>query len=193
MPFVAKNKNTGERVDITQIENPRLELKDEYICQLPDCGHRVFIKAGMITSAHFCHYAACKTEYQIHGESEEHRLAKRLLAEKLKTFHDEYMVADIQYEVPIPEARRVADVLATFPMGWRVAHEIQLSGLTTEDLQARTDDYAKAGVDVVWWIGNTANTYNNRNWCISNYGFCYELSFSTTAKTNNIFNENEND
>ncbi|MCK6629037.1 MAG: hypothetical protein L6R45_28140 [Anaerolineae bacterium] len=54
MPFIAINRQTGERIDITKIENPRLHLKrDDQICQL--CEQPVIIKAGLITRPHFAH------------------------------------------------------------------------------------------------------------------------------------------
>jgi competence protein CoiA len=177
MPFVAKHRDTGERVDITQIQSPRIELKkDEYICQL--CEQPMIIKAGMIVSPHFAHKVQCSSNYESQPESAEHRLGKMYISDHLKQrFTNAYMEADIQYEVPIPEIKRVADILAVFPMGWRIAHEIQLSSITIEILQARTIDYANAGIDVIWWLGKAADTPANRNWCVENFGVCYQISF----------------
>lgn len=177
MPFVALRKDTRERVDITEIENPRLTLRSgDCVCQL--CDKPLIVKAGLVIRSHFAHYSEsdCDTDYKYHPESPEHREAKIKLVEFLKTTYAEYTTAKLEKEVPIPEIKRVADILAAFPMGWRVAHEIQLAGITIDHLQERTDDYNKAGIDVVWWLGKSANTSTNRAWCIETFGYCFTLN-----------------
>lgn len=180
MPFIALNRHTGERIDITRIENPRLQLKsDELICQL--CEQPVMIKAGLITRPHFAHRSQCTSDYDSHPESVEHLLCKELVARGLREEFAEYAQADIQYEVKVPEVRRVVDVMAAFPNGWRVAHEIQLAGITIEALQQRTEDYARAGIDVVWWLGKGADTPANQAWCTARFGFNLSLDLSTIS------------
>jgi competence CoiA-like predicted nuclease len=62
MPFIALNRSTEERVDITKIEHPRLHLKsDTLICQL--CEQPVIIKAGLLTRPHFAHRSLCSTDF----------------------------------------------------------------------------------------------------------------------------------
>jgi competence protein CoiA len=175
MPFIALDTQTNQRIDITTIEQPRLLLKKEHIvCQL--CHKPMLIKAGMIRQAHFAHIATtCTTEYGIHPESQAHRDAKVFLAEHLRTAFKEYTHAVIDYEVPIPEVKRVADLLVTFPTGWRVAHEVQLATITCNELQQRTDDYERAGIDVVWWLGKSANTEANRTWCEKTFGYALTI------------------
>ncbi len=101
MPFVAIHKETGERVDITELEDPRAELKSgEYVCQL--CGAPLLIKAGLIVIAHFAHYAGeCQSDYKAHPESPEHRFAKHELKRILKAQFAGHSEATIQLEVPI--------------------------------------------------------------------------------------------
>lgn len=177
MPFVAIDKVSGERIDIAQIENPRLVLKAGQIaCQL--CGADMFIKAGSIYRAHFSHYGECNTDYRYHPESSDHRKAKYELVQHLRDNFHEYTTAQFEIEVPIPEIRRVADVLVTFPMGWRVAHEIQLAAITTAELEERTRDYDSAGIDVVWWLGKSADTSLNQIWCCQTFGFSLEVTLS---------------
>jgi len=137
MPFVAKRKGTGERVDITLIENPRGVLKPgECICQV--CDTPMIVKAGLVRQHHFAHVGRCSGDYQSHPESPAHQDAKRFLAANLRKQFREYANTSIEYEVPLPEIRRIADLLVTFPTGWRVAHEVQLASITTEQLQERT-------------------------------------------------------
>ena len=176
MAFVALDKESRKRIDITEIENPRITLKSgECICQL--CGAPLMIKAGLVIRPHFAHYssAECASGFIHHPESPEHREAKAALCAYLKTEYAEYSSATIEKEVAIPEIRRVADLLATFPMGWAVAHEIQLAGITTGELKERTDDYASIGIDVVWWLGKSADTPANRDWCTKSAGGYYRI------------------
>jgi competence protein CoiA len=176
MPFVAKRKATGERVDITLIENPRAVLKQgECICQV--CDTPMIVKAGLVRQHHFAHVGRCPSDYQSHPESPAHQDAKRFLAANLRGQFREYANTTIEYEVPIPEVRRIADLLVTFPTGWRVAHEVQLASITTEQLQERTNDYTLAGIDVVWWLGKSADTPANREWCRSTFGYTLSLTF----------------
>ena len=58
MPFIALDKTTNERIDITRVENPRATLKRENICcQL--CHNAMLIKAGLIKHAHFAQVSMC--------------------------------------------------------------------------------------------------------------------------------------
>ncbi len=175
MPFIAMMKATGERIDITTIENPRAALTSgECLCQL--CGTPMIVKAGLVRQHHFAHAGRCTSDYQSHPESPAHREAKRYLATHLREWFKEYAHAHIAYEVPIPEVKRIADLLVTFPTGWRVAHEVQLASITTEHLQERTNDYTLAGIDVVWWLGKSADTETNRAWCRCTFGYALSLT-----------------
>ena len=188
MPFIALHKDTKERIDITEIEDPRGVLKSgDYICQL--CEEPLILKAGLIISPHFAHYAKCTSDYATHPESEAHRQGKKALAHYLKDYFSKYVDLQVNFEVKIPEAKRVADLLITFPMGWRIAHEVQLANITIEELQQRTDDYARAGIDTIWWLGKSADTPANRNWCIERFGICYRLNFQEADETQILHTE----
>lgn len=190
MPFIALDRETRERIDITRITSPREELKSgNVLCQL--CEEPMIVKAGLIVAPHFAHYQACESDYITAPESAEHRQAKRQLVCKLRELFAEYTNAEIELEVPIPEIRRVADVLATFPMGWRVAHEIQLASITTENLKDRTNDYSRAGIDVTWWLGQNANTPANRAWCVRTFGFSLSISVSIEDEVELLGEETE--
>lgn len=180
MPFMALRKDTQERIDITEIENPRLVLRSgDCVCQL--CGKPLVVRSGLILRPHFAHYADsdCDTDYKYHPESPEHREAKVKLIEFLRDTYAEYTNATFEKEKPIPEIKRVADILVSFPMGWRLAHEIQLASITVQELQERTDDYLRVGIDVIWWLGKSANSPANRTWCIENFGYCVTINPET--------------
>jgi competence protein CoiA len=180
MPFIAKHRDTGERVDIAATATPRATLQPgKYICPL--CGDDFIIRAGLVVAAHFAHRAACTSSWRTHPESAEHRAGKLFLVNNLPTHFDEYKGAEIMLEVPIPEIHRVADVLATTVTGWRIVHEVQLASITVEELESRTNDYHIAGLDVVWWLGGRAATDANRNWCLDVFGFWLCLDFHKTT------------
>gem|GEM_PF-2511317 len=98
------------------------------------------------------------------------------LAGLLREQYIEYTDAQIAYEVPIPEVKRVADILIVFPLGWRIAHEVQLAAISLAELRERTEEYERAGIDVVWWLGKAADTQSNRLWCIQTFGHCYTIN-----------------
>lgn len=176
MPLVAIDRETGARVNILETEDPRKELKSgELLC--PFCQGPMIVRAGLIRIPHFAHYSQCTSELDRHPESLEHLLGKAELARKLRKALSEYGRVEIDLEVPIPEAGRVADILVTFPMGWRVAHEVQLSPVTVEVLQERTRDYLGAGIDVQWWLGGKAATPANRAFCREYFGTVLTIAF----------------
>jgi competence CoiA-like predicted nuclease len=182
MPFIALKKSTGERVDITKVKSPREELvKGDLICQL--CGIPMIIKSGVIRRPHFAHQPkiSCTTDYGYHPESDEHRAGKELIAKTIMKELVGYSTAKIEYEWRCEETKRVADVAVLFPNGWVVVHECQLSSIIVEELQKRTEDYLNAEIDVVWWLGENANTSTNRQWCINTFGECNIIDFKESS------------
>lgn len=183
MGLVAKNKRTGELVYIYEYENPRKELvKDDLECHL--CGGEIIIKAGLVRIKHFSHKpnSPCGCDYERQPESYEHLFFKRLLSTEIGNEFSEYLGVKPRLEYPIHEVRRIADIVFEFPSGWLVAHEIQLSHITIEDLEKRTNDYRNAGVDIIWWLGNRADTELNRKWLFDNFGECYSLDWDTVHR-----------
>jgi competence CoiA-like predicted nuclease len=176
MPFVAKHKETGERFDITQSDNPRTLPQNTYCCPL--CETPFYVRASVLGLHHFVYAKqSCSSTYRFHEESPEHLEAKVFLARHLREDFPEYTDATIDLEVPLPEIQRRADLLVTFPSGWRQAHEIQLSPISERELQERSEDYGCLHIDVVWWLGKRANTAPNRAWCIEHFGYCLGLNF----------------
>ncbi|MEA5079488.1 MAG: competence protein CoiA family protein [Anaerolineaceae bacterium] len=185
MPFIAINKVTRERIDITTIENPRLALENGvFLCQL--CGQPMFIRGGGYYIHHFCHKVSCHSdEYGTRErETPEHLFGKREIA---KLLHEQFngQNVKIEYEVPLPEIKRVADILVTYPMGWRLAHEIQLSDITKDEIDIRTSDYESIGIDVVWWLGERIRN-EVRNWSIERFGRVFTVKVSRTTQDQSI-------
>jgi competence protein CoiA len=177
--FVALRKGTGQRIDLTQIEHPKSKISNgDCLCQL--CEAPLMLKGGIHVRDHFAHYPSspCTSAYRYHEETAAHHAAKLFLLQRLRDEFPEYKTASIECEVPIPEIQRIADILVTFPTDWRQAHEIQLSPITTQELEERTNDYARAGIDVVWWLGKSADTETNRAWCVEIFGCAFSLNIS---------------
>jgi len=175
VPFIARRKGTDERIDITALSLPRDVLQPgECVCQI--CGAELMIEGEPMREYYFAHIAACSEEYQSHPESSAYRRAKRFLAAYLQEHCQAYNGASLEYDVPLAETMRIADLMITFPTGWRVAHEVQLAPITTEQLQKRTNDYSLAGIDVVWWLGKNANTSANRTWSQEVFGHALVLT-----------------
>jgi competence CoiA-like predicted nuclease len=201
MPFIAVNKTTGERIDITCVEGPRLTLKaSEMVC--PVCGHPMMLKAGDIKRHHFAHMPGkedCPYAQYAAGETQEHRDAKELIRSQMHEWFAEYMNAVGDLEVYIPEVmharNRIADVLFTFPSGWRVAHEVQLAQITTAELAERTEDYASQGIDVFWWFGRDAlKQQANGIWSQKTYGFVLKIqTISDQSKDDRILYSDDDD
>lgn len=179
MPLIARDKVTDQRIDITKIEDPRKALSaNQVACQL--CGADMIVIAGSRKINHFRHKVPCSSEYVGHPESNEHLATKAIIADKVAEWMKEFTYTTPELEVPIPEIKRVVDILFTFPNGWRVAHEVQLSPITVAELEQRTNDYLRAGIDVFWWLGKKADTYENREWCTERFGFALYLQYKTS-------------
>jgi competence CoiA-like predicted nuclease len=132
----------------------------------------MILRAGKIMTPHFAHVVACTSEYGSHPESAAHLAAKQTIYKYLESQYSKVQGVKIEYEVKVPEAGRIADVMVTFPKGWRVAHEMQLASITNGSLEERTVSYARAGIDVYWWLGKAADTPANRTWCVETLGIC---------------------
>ena len=180
MPLSGKLLSTGKTVYIWKFDDPRAQIeKGDLVCKL--CDGPMSIRQGLVRAWHFYHLRSCTSDYGQHEESTEHLSAKQQILEFMcKQFKDSLESAET--ECPIPEVKRVADVLLTFKTGWRVAHEVQLSAITTGELATRTSDYQRAGIDVYWWLGRAAATDANKEWCYNEVGQVGDLSFSETVE-----------
>lgn len=179
MPFIAKLISTGQRIDITRLIDPKRELKSgDCACQF--CEQPMIVKAGPLVQAHFAHYIECQSDYERKPESPDHLALKSLLRDFLVEYYQGYESVEIALEVPIPEIKRVADILVVLSTGYKEAHEVQLSRVDLETIRARTEDYASAGIEVFWYFGPNAKDTNIRDWLWkSNLGQYLELEISS--------------
>jgi competence protein CoiA len=181
MPFVATLARTQQRVDITRLADPHAVLDgEEVVCQM--CEAPMSVHAGQVKRAHFAHKAGTRGEYCLaNPESPEHLAGKEFIARALRRELAIHRDARIEYEVRVPEVGRIADVMVTFPGGWRIACECQLAAIMTGTLEERTADYLRAGIDTIWFLGKGAATERNIRWCLEpGWGrqmFALELCF----------------
>lgn len=101
-----------------------------------------------------------------HGgpESFHHISGKAVLVDFLR---NRFPNLEVQSEQGIDTQRtRVADVMATNPVtGNRMAFEVQYAALSPGEWRARNDDYAAAGIPVVWLWGHVgSNLQATRFW-----------------------------
>lgn len=187
MPLVAVDMETGKRLDLT---GPN--LSDDYLhsrpLACPICGNKMFyrssyLRQGHQVRSHYAHLETCDANYDSQPESAYHLAGKRYLKEFLESKYQKLTDCEIELEVPIDmewrDKGRIADICITFPMGYREAHEIQLSPITLRDLKQRTQDYRRAGCDVIWWLGEKANTLENRTFCHELFGACFYINFKS--------------
>ena len=173
MSFLALNPITRECVDATHLAEPiEIARAKTYLCHLPDCEKpmKLRVYSGRCR-AHFYHLSGCASQLDRHPETPEHRegvyALRSWLAKQLVTCFTQ----GIQREVPLLECKRVADLLVTFPCGWRLAIELQLSAITLDSLDARIQSYLRSGTDVLWFIGKSADTVAVRDLLASRYHF----------------------
>src|SRR5262245_61804945 len=185
MPFVAKDTETHQRIDITQYADPRNDLiAARLACQI--CDGRMIIRQGFVIRPHFAHTAACPIAYAMHPESPEHLLGKFHISNYLR-LQAEFAGAVIELEVPIHERKRIADILVTFPQGLRLEVESQLASITPAELEARTKDYFDAGIDVIWVLGKSAaQSPSNKEWCRTVLGGFLQIAFTEHNEHINI-------
>lgn len=175
--LTAKYIDTNEELDITIIDNPREVVDKERLC-CKFCNGRVSIKQGLLRAKHFFHINICTSDFERHPESPQHNLGKEIIANHIKINWEEYGSAVVKFEYIVPEIKRIADIAMIFPSGWIVVHEIQLAPITNEQLENRTNDYRKLGIDTIWWLGKSADTKANQEWSIDRFGFSLSIDYS---------------
>lgn len=179
MPFVGLQKSTGQRINILEVDDPRLSIrKGDITCPL--CGGELTVIAGAIVVKHFRHKVTCSSTVERHPESIKHLIGKWHVWNYLRNNYGDKV--KVEFEVSLPEVGRQADVMVYFQTGYREVHEIQLSSITTEHLKQRTVDYRRAEIDtVVWWLGESADTPANRKWSIDTFGDVRIVQFRTVT------------
>lgn len=180
MPLKGKNSETNdELIVLDDFDQLRMwHRAGVLVCPFCD-GAMVSVKEyqreGDWVQAYLRHTGECTTTYAHHPESPEHLAAKAWIRDHMG---DQYgAIASADLEVRMPEINRIADVCFTMANGDRIVHEAQLAAISTDDLEARTNDYQSLGYSTVWHFGKAADTPANRRWAFHRLGGCDILSF----------------
>lgn len=135
----------------------------------PACRREVVLHKGVIRIHHFAHKAQFACRFGI-GETEDHRLTKLSLFDALRQAPN---VQDAELEKRFGPV--VADVFALIS-GEPVAIEIQRSALSPKEIAARTVEYHRLGIAVLWVgipNGDLGLSRNNpaawERWCHAAY------------------------
>jgi len=88
-----------------------------------------------------------------------------------KTTPDVFVLDVDHYSSDLPE--RVPDIAVLDSDGRIVeVHEIQLTKVTTAELDERTRSYDDAGIECIWWFGKGCQTEDVITWAKRNFGYC---------------------
>ena len=192
MPFVALHKDSGTRVCILDIENPRIELRhDEFACQ--SCGETLIVTGGFMRgNAHvrpyFRHKTLCDGKYDSHPESAEHLAVKQYVARHVHFWYGvNSQNIEVNYEYPISmdwrNKGRIADLMVEFKgSGIKDIHEVQLSPITLDDLIQRTEDYLRAGYFVWWYLGEKNDRPELRDYLFEHQANPFVISFKKDVR-----------
>ena len=107
---------------------------------------------GPVREWHFRHHPGagdCPAHGELEAESPRHRLLKQTAAEALQRYYGD-RVSRVEFEARVKDAGRIADALLTMTDATRLAIEAQVSPISMENVQRRTNSYSAADVDVVW-------------------------------------------
>lgn len=112
-----------------------------FLCRC--CRSPLTLRRGQLVAAHFAHRPPVTCEYGA-GESEEHRRCKLALYEGLSA-HPSVRKCELERDLG-----SVRPDVSAYVGDVPVAFEVQLSALTPERIAARTAEYARKGVYVLW-------------------------------------------
>ena len=142
----AKLKN-GQMIIPSMMPRTRLPLlkKETYYC--PVCAEKVVLRAGEKVIPHFAHSPKTLCPTASGGEGVYHEKGKLLLFRWLQK-----QGLCVELEAYLPEIRQRPDFLIHLK-GRRIAIEYQCTRIAENDIIARTFGYKKAGIEVVWILG----------------------------------------
>jgi hypothetical protein len=174
----ARIKEAGSLIQLWNLDKAAIErLEDKIelgkttlVCADSNCGGQMHLRAvDSWIKTHFAHNPGqvSSTCPNRPGESPEHRLSKKRIAQFLQ---DKYPDSTVEVEYSVPDTvfakRRQIDVAVFHPDGKKEAHETQRSYQTSKRFRQRSSDYAGAGFDrVVWWLSGRADKRDYREWC----------------------------
>lgn len=172
MPLTAYYEQKDEVISVLDVENPKSVLQVDSL-RCPACGEDLFIRSPSSRITHFCHYPGSGQECDLRGESVRHSVAKVRVARLLR---EDGEATETWLERNLTKTGRRPDVLAKYQGGQLVAHEVQLSRTSPDELRERTSDFWENGIDVHWWFGPKISE-STRDWAMQNLGGYAVLEF----------------
>ena len=135
----------------------RTVARERWKCPFPDCEVPITTRGGS-RRAHFVHLG--QPGHETGGESEAHLAAKAMLADWARTLIPSG--GQVRQEEPVRsgplDVHRVADVMATWPDGLKMAFEVEYKAFTEAAWAAKQADYDRVGIGSVWLVGHTRVT-----------------------------------
>lgn len=147
--------------------------------------HEVRYRHTSSRRVHFYHpkYESESKDCKNHSaESERHLAAKAAIAHSLEVSG----LTNIKLEARLEFLDggltfRKPDILVVYPNGAMEAHEIQISPITSNELERRTQGLRQHGCDsVVWYLAGKNYSEENRQWCHSNNVKYFHLWFENS-------------
>lgn len=111
-----------------------------------------------------------------------HSLVKNHLKSYLEKELGQYSDAIVGTDFPVrvePNKDTIADVVAIFPTGYMLAFMVATEPIKPQELNYQSTALFNAGVDVIWWLGEEADTLSNRKWAFQYCDFTYILNIPT--------------
>ena len=149
----------GDRDVIVQKMRAAQDIQGGFYC--PHCfekiGEKKSVRFRNNTDKRVCFYHAGENAEcpNWSGESDDHKRAKYAIAADLESKGCGAEIKIDSITLKDDEKRRKPDVLATYPNGALEAHEIQLSPISIEVWQKRTDDLKLLGcASTRWYFGS---------------------------------------
>lgn len=160
MPFVAEQISTSKRI-CTLDFNHHTEIRKHYQkgdMRCPHCHgevHLVFAQSKRLFWRHNRISPTCPTGGR---ETAMHLITKQALVARIaRDYRSEGLSFEIEHRFPdIGQNGRIADVAVFHENGDVTAYEIQISPISVDDLQQRTEDYKNQGIEVVWIFSEKA-------------------------------------
>lgn len=173
-----------DRLDAVEIAKDAQSDKDLFC---PHCYHKlgklyeVRFRNAEARRVHFFHpkYEGEESECKNYSnESEKHLSAKKAIELRLNAQGLGEVGLEVRMQVSFELAKhRKPDIVVTYPNGAIEAHEVQISAISLEDLQARTEDLKRIGGVVVWYLHGKAYNTTNREWLHQHGIKCFRLWF----------------
>jgi len=142
--FIAKTAD-GKLISTLNMSKHQLGLmKDRETFLCPSCQDEVFLKVGNKKTPHFAHKNVCHAVTE--GETEQHLKGKKILFTCLQQ-----QMNQVEMEKYIPEISARPDVFAVWN-NKKIAIEFQCSGIPSDEIKRRTDNYQRIGIETVWIV-----------------------------------------